>query len=254
MSAISTLLSFSMRVSTSFSTIYQTSVPVIATTQTSVASQFSTTIHVSSITQPEVVMASTVAVPVTITDTLTNILTAPSIATPTIATIPAPTVTETVFSTISQPYRTLTYYPPTPTTTVQLITLLPPANTIVTVLPTVTITEIVFYLENGGGDIYSTITTTLPAQTSPVVIVPGYSQDHDNGWDSWSDAQKGGLIAGVILAVLSLVLLALLVVWCMRKRNIWVAGEWQTNPSATVQQPGALVIPQSYWGGHNWRI
>lgn len=256
--SISTLLSFSTWVTTSFNTIYQTSVPVIAVTQTSIASQFSTAIHTSSITQPEIIIASTIAIPVTLTSTLTNMLTNALPTTGVIVSIPASTVTETIVSTISQPYRTLTYYPPTPTTTVQVITQYPPVNTIVTVSPTITVTEIVFYLENDGGNVYSTMTTTLPAQTSAVVIVPGYEARPSHGWDSWNDAQKGGLIAGVILAFLLLVLLALLIVWCMRRRNVWVAGEWETNPSVAVhQQPGALVITQSYWGpgyGGGWRI
>lgn len=256
--SIATLLSFSTWVTTSFNTIYQTSIPVIAVNQTSIASQFSTAIRTSSITQPEIIMASTIAIPVTLTSTLTNVLANSLPTRGSVVSIPTSTVTETIVSTISQPYRTLTYYPPTPTTTIQVTTKFPPVNTIVTVSPTITITEIVFYLENGGGNVCSTITTTLPAQTSAVVIVPGYEAHPSHGWDSWSDAQKGGLIAGVILAFLLLVLLVLLIIWCMRRRNLWVAGEWETNPSVALhRRPGALVIPQSYWGavyGGGWRI
>lgn len=254
---VSTILSLSAWTSTSFSTIYQTSTPVVAVTQTSIASQFSTAIRTSSITQSGIVMASTIAVPVTITDTLTNILTNTLAPTPGFV-IPSPsTVTETIISTILQPDRTLTYTLPTPTTTVQITTQWPSSNTVVTVSPTITVTEILFYLENGAGDVYSTITTTVPSQTSAVVIVPGHSEDNGHGWVSWSDAQRGGLIAGVVLAFLLMLLLSLLVLWCLRRRNVWVAGEWETNPSMAVQQPGALVIPQSYWGSGyagGWRI
>ncbi len=123
---------------------------------------------------------------------------------------------------------------------------------------TVTLTELIFLLENPSGEVYTTITTAIPVQatpTGPVVLVAG--GDRGTGWATWSDAQKGGLVAGVVL--LFLILVGLLAFLLLRRRNIWLASEWAGPPEPVVVQPqmaGAVVRyqqggqgqGQGYWG------
>ncbi|KAK5083697.1 hypothetical protein LTR05_006201 [Lithohypha guttulata] len=252
---LSTSVLISTSLSTAFSTIYQTSKPVVVTTLTSVASQLSTFVQSTTITKSDIVMASTLSIPTTVTYTLSQVLTsyAPA-STPTIAAAPL-TVTATITSTLFQPPETLTYWLPPPPP--------PPTTTTVSANPTeylggiiyapllpVTVTELIFFLENAAGNVYSTITTTIAPSTlptSPIIIVPG-KEEPKHGWDSWNDSQKGGLIAGVVLAFLLLLGLLGLLWLCLRRRNnVWVASDWTGTP--VVQQSGnAVMVPQTYWG------
>lgn len=126
----------------------------------------------------------------------------------------------------------------------------PPTYTVVEPTSTVTLTEIVFLLEDPPGQVYTTITTALPAQasqTGPIVFVAG--GDQGDGWDSWSDAQKGGLIAGVVL--LFLLILGILAFCLLRRRNIWLANEWAGAPAPVIVQPqmaGAVMPYQQQHG------
>ncbi|KAK5949890.1 hypothetical protein OHC33_009075 [Knufia fluminis] len=253
---LSTSISFITSLTTSFSTIYATSKPVVVTTLISAAT------HLTTLTQPEVVMASTLAFPTTITQTISNVLTSyapaspPTPPPPPLSTTPSPvastqiiTSTLTVTSTLVQPGQTITYYPPTHT----FVLTPPPTYTIVEPTSTVTLTEIIFLLEGPSGQITSTITTALPAQatqTAPIIFVPG--DDDGSGWSSWSGAQKGGLIAGVVL--LFLLLLGLLAWLLMRRRNIWLANEWAGPPAPVVVQPqmAGAMVPYQQGGQGRW--
>jgi len=246
----STSISLLISRTTSFSTIYQTSRPVVIATITSAAT------HLTTLTQPEVVMASTLAFPTTITKTISNVLTTYATAPPPAATaIPPATSTKTITSTatvtsiVIQPGGTITYYRPTPT----FVLTPPPICTVIQPTSTVTLTELILLLENPAGQVYSTITTILPfqaTQTTPIVFVPG--GNHHNGWDSWSDAQQGGLIAGVV--ILFLIILATVAFCLLRRRNIWLANEWAEPPAPMIMQPqmAGAVVPyqaqQGYWG------
>lgn len=242
---LSTSISVVVSTATSLSTIYQTSKPVFVTTLISIASQVSTIVIPTTLTKPDVVMASIIAVPITTTQTLSQVLTnyspqyQPSFLTS--------TVTQTITSTIMQPGQTYTYYAPTPATTTFEVTTGYPA---VSALPTATITEIVFLLEDAIGLVYSTSTTTLPSNTNSIVFVPGKYQESGSGWSTWSDSQKAGLISGVILAFLFFLAIFILLVWCVRRRNIWLASEGggMTGPFNQALPGNALVVPQAYWG------
>ncbi|KAK5100268.1 hypothetical protein LTR70_001744 [Exophiala xenobiotica] len=249
---LSTSVSVLVYLSTSFSTIYHTSNPVTITSLTSAAT------HLTTLTLPETVMASTLAIPTTITQTISNIFTSYAPGAPATNTPPPPAVssetitsTSTVTSTVVQAGQTMTYYPPTHT----FVLTPPPTYTVVEPTSTITLTEIVLLLEDPSGQVYTTITTALPArasQTGPIVFVAG--DDQDDGWNSWSDAQKGGLIAGVVL--LFLLLLGILAFCLLRRRNIWLANEWAGAPAPVVVQPhmAGAVMPyqqqqqQAQWG------
>ena len=229
---ILTSLGYSISTSIFFSTVYQTLTPQ------STLVQFPTT-------APSTATFSTLIMyPFTITAT----------SYPSTIQIPTSTITETFKTTITQPGHSITYYPPQTTTTIQVTAQIMPTNSTFTISPTTTITELIYYLESND-HIYSIITATLPTQTQdyPFIVVPGAlsSDSEDNGWNSWSDAQKGGLIAGVVIASLLLLGIAVLLLWCLRRRRkIWVASEWETNPSMAGQQYNGneLVIPWAYWG------
>lgn len=241
---LSTSVSVLVSLSTSFSTIYHTSTPVAIT---SAATQLTTLIL------PETVVASTLAIPTTITQTMSNILTSYAPGAPAASTSPPPaaspetiTSTLTVTSTVVQAGQTITYYPPTHT----FVLTSPPTYTVVEPTSTVTLTEVVFLLEDPPGQVYTTITTVMPAQasqTGPIVFVAG--DDQGDGWDSWSDAQKGGLIAGVVL--LFLLILGILAFCLLRRRNIWLANEWADAPAPIIVQPqmaGAVMPYQQQYG------
>lgn len=68
--------------------------------------------------------------------------------------------------------------------------------------------------------------------------------DQKHGWSSWSDAAKGGLITGVVIAGL---LVLGLIVWClMRRRKIWLASDWAEPPAGQVVP--AQPVGNAYWG------
>lgn len=244
---LSTSVSLLVSLSTSFSTIYHTSTPVAITTLTSAAT------HLTTLTLPETVMASTLAIPTTITQTISSIFTSYAPGAPAASTEPPPaasaetiTTTSTTTSIFVQAGQTVTYYPPTHTAVLTP----PPTYTVVEPTSTVTFTEIIFLLEDPSGQVYSTITTALPpraSRTGPIVFVAGDGQG--DGWDTWSDAQKGGLIAGVVL--LFLLILGILAFCLLRRRNIWLANEWMGARAPVMVQPqmAGAVVPYQQQNG-----
>jgi hypothetical protein len=187
-------------------------------------------------------MASTIAVPITATQTISQFFT----STPTFSLPPPPPasitiVTITLTSTLVEPGRTITYYPPSPplqipTTTTQ--------STLYPLVSIVIFTEIDFILANAAGYVYTTITTIIPLSPTPTNGAFFVIDTEQHGWGSWSNAAKGGLIAGVVIAGL---LVLGLVVWCLtRRRKFWLASEWVGPPLQQVVP--AQPMNHAYWG------
>lgn len=120
---------------------------------------------------------------------------------------------------------------------------------------TVTVTEVAITIVQPDSTSVSTLTLPMttsyatafpPIQPSPYVIVVG-SDHYNHGWDSWSSGQKGGMIAGVILAFL--LMLACLLLWRSSRKRTWIANDWSVNshPAWGTNQPGQMV-PQGYAG------
>lgn len=245
---VSTSTSLVTSLTSTLTTVYQTSQPVSLTTVTSIVSQFSTFLSTVTISQSQITWASTIAIPVTLTQTMSQLLT--SIPTWSIPPPPPATVeivTSTLTSTLVQPGQTITYYPSLPPV------VLPTTTTQTRWYPstsTVTFTQADFILESPAGNAYTTIATILPlnpdpTQTNAIILVT--STDH--GWDSWSQAAKGGLIAGMIIAGLLILGTILLILWCLtrrRRRTRWVQSGWVGPP----QQQVVLAQPtnRAYWG------
>lgn len=155
-----------------------------------------------------------------------------------------------VTSLTATPGQTLTIYPLPATPFTQV-----PTPTAPTHIPTITATEIDVILPQsqgigGGGSVWATLVylttpilgtpTPWPSSTNYVVIpssspstivgAGGGSTTYtinpapaSSGWSSFSNAEKGGLIAGVVIAAL---LLIGLVWWCCGLQNrIWVARD-----------------------------
>lgn len=182
---VTTSLSLSTSTGTSLSTIYRTSQVIMLTTLTSIVSEFSTLVSTSTMSGSEIIMASTVEIPVTITNTISQILTntpADSSTTPTwpIPSPPPPTVeivTSTLISTLTQPGKTLTYYPsvvPVVATTTTA------SDSWVSPTSTITFTQVDFIFEDTTGSAYTTMTTILPVnprQTQEIIPINS-AEDH----------------------------------------------------------------------------
>lgn len=245
---VSTSISLITSLTTSFSTIYRTSQPIVPTTVTSIVSQLSTYLQTETLTQLEVTMTSTIAIPITTTQTISQLFT----STPTHSLLPPPPasiiiVTSTLTSTLIGPGRTITYYPSPPTLTI------PTTITQVTLYPyppvsTVTFTELDYILANAAGSVYTTLTTILPLSPTPTngAIFVIDTEEEKHGWNSWSTAAKGGLIAGMVIAGL---LILGLIVWCLtRRRKIWLASEWVGPPAGQVVPTQSMGNGNAYWG------
>lgn len=184
------------------------------------------------------------AVPLTISETVSTLITS-ALYQPPPATVTASTVTPVIV----EPGQTITWYPPpSPPATTTIVSITATYNPAPFATQTVTVAQVAFVLENTAGVPYSTVTTSLaiyPSQSGSLVFVPAPS----HGWDSWSTAQKGGLIAGV--ALIGLTMLGVVLYCLMRRRTIWLASEWAPSGQTQMAHTTNYVVPQGYWsGGH----
>ena len=158
---------------------------------------------------------------ITVTSTETDsVLVSPS-STPTENLI---TLTTSLTTTLVVPHgQSLTLGPPqiTPSTTVtvQYSPLIPSTITCIA-------TELAVYLEDPNGSIWTTF--TVEAQPT--------SQSGTSGWGCWSQAQKAGMIAGVVLFML----FATGLLCCLRcRKRYWVDSSSGPTTQATMgQAPG----------------
>lgn len=245
---VSTSTSLFTSLTSSLTTAYYTSQPVVLTTVTSIVSQFSTFLSTATILQSDIVWSSTFAVPLTVTQTMSQ----PFTFTPTYS-LPSPPpasieiVTATLTSTLIEPGQTFTYYPSVPPVTLPFTTT---ATEWYPSASTVTFTEVNFVLESNPGYAYTTIATILPLSPTPTNAIVLITNPGDQGFDSWSSSAKGGLIAGVIIAgLLILGILTLIIWWVLKRRQqrrMWVQSGWFGPPQRQI----ALAQPNSraYWG------
>lgn len=97
---------------------------------------------------------------------------------------------------------------------------------------TLTVTELAIIMEDANGQNFATSILTLPQATGAITLGAYPStytvvigQDQGDGWDTWSDGAKGGLIAGCILAFMFLV--GLFCCFLSRNRRTqWVQHHW----------------------------
>lgn len=189
--------------------------------------------------------------------TATAITTVPVLVTAIASLFDKPTTTTTnVFTTIiGLPGQTITILP-TPMTDGEPQYNPLPAGSTPPPLYTVTVTEVNAFVQAPGGPIWTRILydetgdATAPTQTTWIEpYVPGEKvlvlPEMNNGWNSWSTAERAGMCAGVVLFVLALGLLW----WCCLDRR----QEWIVQPRGTYWNGG-------YWGaglrggGGKWNI
>lgn len=152
------------------------------------------------------------------------------------------------FSLVASHGETITFHPPTSTTSSTPNTKVWPTYTFEpTVTSTITETQFVVYLQDVTKAVYSTwtidVTTPAPSQVSA-----GYPDQYvytvageETGWDAWSKGEKAGLIVGVVLAAL---LILLLLVWFCNRRAEWIAHDWRwARHVEGAANPGMNVVP-----------
>jgi hypothetical protein len=161
--------------------------------------------------------------------TVTETDTVPVLTTETVTPVQQDTVTTYSYTTLpATPGQLITVFVPTP-----IASAAPSASDYSSLTETVTVTELDILLQGPQGDFWTTITLDVGPGSSPppftlsngpfppgeTVFVAGSPGD---GWDTWTHAQKSGLIAGVILFVAFLTGL----IWCVHKqRKEWLVHE-----------------------------
>ncbi|KIX96940.1 uncharacterized protein Z520_07054 [Fonsecaea multimorphosa CBS 102226] len=199
------------------------------------------------------------------TETVTEITTTAVVISPTVISDITTTVTchisTTLFATFGQTVTIPSPASPSTTTVTAPTTKYTPIPTITTQTSTVTLTELDIYLQDDGGNIYSTWIIPIsgfPLPNSTHTGDPGqliYVVDpHDGGgWDHWSTGAKAGMIVGVVLG--AIVILAM-TFWCVRKRvngKWWFAHAWPHSGAAppVVDIGGPTLVHGSIVNGHS---
>ena len=120
---------------------------------------------------------------------------------------------------------------------------------------TITLTDLVIIITDPAGHAYTTLSTMLPAPAPTNAVVLVSDQAH-SGWNSWNDAQKGGLLAGCILIFLMMVGVA--VILLMRRNNVWLSRDPGSGSPVMMPPVGTTMVPcqpvqytyaqgQGYW-------
>lgn len=89
--------------------------------------------------------------------------------------------------------------------------------------PSPNVTKLELVLENSKGDIYSTWTTVLSQLEQAPSVWTLNIPDQRREWGVWTQAEKGGLIAGAIIAGL---LIFGLLFFGIPREKYWIAPRW----------------------------
>ncbi|KIW35383.1 uncharacterized protein PV07_02081 [Cladophialophora immunda] len=214
------------------------------------------------------------------TQTVTEITTTAAMISPTLISDTTTTVTSHLSTTLSATFgQTVTIpspsSPASPSTTVVTLptTKYTPIPTTTTQTSTITLTELDIYLQDDGGNIYSTwiIPISGSSLSNPTITgVPGQLvyvvNSDDSGWDHWSTGDKAGMIVGVVLGA---ILIFAVIFWCARKRvngKWWFAHAWPHPATAVLPvdagNPSLVhstmvngqVVPYQYGYGYGYGV
>ena len=165
---------------------------------------------------------------------------------------PATFLTSYILTTVvGLPGQTLTLLPSSlPTSTTPTLTQYTPTATALPPVEIYTATEWIIAFQALDNRPWTTATyvdeRVPPTPTAePSVLVSIVVPNMDGGWGTWTHAQKGGLVAGLVLFVVLMVSL----LWCMQhRRPDWVVNQGSSPRTGTMIQTGYRHY--DWVGGH----